>query len=130
MRFLQANFSLYSISAFLVLDTEGNRVLAKYYPRPKDASVPDSKFSSVKEQKAFEKGLWEKTKKPGGPFYVPPELFDLTRIRMVPPAPCRGCDIIRLTSGIIQALARFDFLHHRARHGERVDAHRSAECIF
>lgn len=49
------------------MDTEGNRVLAKYYPRPKDASVPDSKhFSSVKEQKAFEKGLWEKTKKPGG----------------------------------------------------------------
>jgi len=61
-----SNFSLYSISAFLVLDTEGNRVLAKYYPRPKDASVPDSKISSVKEQKAFEKGLWEKTKKPGG----------------------------------------------------------------
>ena len=54
----------------LVLDTEGNRVLAKYYPQPKDASVPDSKFSSVKEQKAFEKGLWEKTKKPGGPFVL------------------------------------------------------------
>lgn len=58
------------------MDTEGNRVLAKYYPRPKDASVPDSKISSVKEQKAFEKGLWEKTKKPGGPFVVgsPPAL--------------------------------------------------------
>ena len=52
------------------MDTEGNRVLAKYYPRPKDANVPDSKFSSVKEQKAFEKGLWEKTKKPGGPFVM------------------------------------------------------------
>jgi len=61
-----ANFSLYSISAFLALDTEGNRVLAKYYSRPKDAGGPDSKFAAVKEQKSFEKGLWEKTKKPGG----------------------------------------------------------------
>ena len=60
---------------FLVLDTEGNRVLAKYYPRPKEAGVPDLKqLSSVKEQKAFEKGLWEKTKKPGGPLYFAPEL--------------------------------------------------------
>lgn len=65
------NLSLYSISAFLVLDTDGNRVLAKYYrPRQSPLTIagPEAtkQLSTVKEQKAFEKGLWEKTKKPGG----------------------------------------------------------------
>ncbi|KAG8821782.1 Golgi-to-ER vesicle coat component [Serendipita sp. 401] len=64
------NFSLYSVAAFLVMDTDGHRVMAKYY-RPKhnplSTPLPDTKqLSSVKEQKAFEKGLWDKTKKPGG----------------------------------------------------------------
>lgn len=54
------NLSLYSVNAFLILDSEGHRVLAKYY-RPKNHSqdIP-------KDQRAFEKGLWQKTKKPGG----------------------------------------------------------------
>jgi hypothetical protein len=60
------NLSLYSVNAFLILDTEGNRVLAKYY-RPKSHPLGESKeFLTLKEQKAFEKGLWQKTKKPGG----------------------------------------------------------------
>lgn len=64
------NLSLYSVTAFIVLDTDGNRVMAKYY-RPKHnplvSPLPDTKqLVNVKEQKAFEKGLWEKTKKPGG----------------------------------------------------------------
>ena len=60
------NLSLYSVQAFVVLDTEGNRVLAKYY-RSKSQSQGESKdFLSLKEQKAFEKGLWQKTKKAGG----------------------------------------------------------------
>ncbi|KAF8911570.1 coatomer protein [Gymnopilus junonius] len=60
------NLSLYSVQAFIVLDTEGNRVLAKYY-RPKSHPQGESKdFLTLKEQKAFEKGLWQKTKKPGG----------------------------------------------------------------
>lgn len=64
------NLSLYSIAAFLIMDTDGNRVMAKYY-RPKHNPLtnplPDTKqLVNLKEQKAFEKGLWEKTKKPGG----------------------------------------------------------------
>lgn len=64
------NLSLYSVAGFLVLDTDGHRVLAKYY-RPKHnpllVPLPDTKqLSNIKEQKAFEKGLWEKTRKPGG----------------------------------------------------------------
>lgn len=51
------NLSLYTVDAVLVLDSEGHRVLAKYY-RPK--------FEPSKDQRAFEKGLWHKTKKPGG----------------------------------------------------------------
>lgn len=60
------NLSLYSIQAFVILDSEGNRVLAKYY-RPKSHPNGESKeFLTLKEQKAFEKGLWQKTKKAGG----------------------------------------------------------------
>ena len=64
--YVQPNLSLYSISAFLILDSDGGRVLAKYY-RPKHQPQLDNKaLSSLKEQRAFEKGLWEKTKKAGG----------------------------------------------------------------
>ena len=38
----------------LVLDTEGKRILAKYY---------GNDFATVKEQLAFEKNLFEKTKR-------------------------------------------------------------------
>lgn len=54
------NLSLYTVNAFLILDAEGHRVLAKYY-RPK--SHP---HDLPKDQRAFEKGLFQKTKKPGG----------------------------------------------------------------
>ena len=69
------NLSLYSVRAFVVLDTEGNRVLAKYY-RSKSHPQGESKdLLNLKEQKAFEKGLWQKTKKAGGEyswfFFVP-----------------------------------------------------------
>ena len=60
------NLSLYSVNAFIVLDTDGNRVLSKYY-RPKNHPLGESKeFLTLKEQKAFEKGLFQKTKKQGG----------------------------------------------------------------
>ena len=54
------NLSLYSIKAVVLLDAEGNRVLAKYY---------GSDYSNLKEQKAFEKGLFDKTKRAQGSFY-------------------------------------------------------------
>ncbi|KAL5483098.1 RET3 [Sanghuangporus weigelae] len=60
------NLTLYTTSAFLILDSDGHRVLAKYY-RPKGTPLAEVKgLSNAKEQKAFEKGLWEKTKKAGG----------------------------------------------------------------
>ncbi|KAI9256498.1 Longin-like domain-containing protein [Phascolomyces articulosus] len=51
------NLSLYSIKAVVLLDAEGNRVLAKYY---------GSDYSNLKEQKSFEKGLFDKTKRAQG----------------------------------------------------------------
>ncbi|KAI9365860.1 clathrin adaptor complex small chain-domain-containing protein [Pilaira anomala] len=51
------NLSLYSIKAVILLDAEGNRVLAKYY---------GTETTSVKQQKLFEKGLFDKTKRAQG----------------------------------------------------------------
>jgi hypothetical protein len=62
------NLSLYSIQAFVVLDTEGNRVLAKYYRSKSHPQGELKELSTLKDQKAFEKGLWQKTKKAGGAF--------------------------------------------------------------
>ncbi|KAH9889380.1 coatomer protein [Cubamyces lactineus] len=60
------NLSLYTVSAFLIIDTDGHRVLAKYY-HPKGHPNGDSKkLTTLKEQRAFEKGLFQKTKKAGG----------------------------------------------------------------
>ncbi|KAI8086551.1 Longin-like domain-containing protein [Halteromyces radiatus] len=47
------NLSLHSINAVILLDASGNRVLAKYY---------GSEHTTLKEQKAFEKGLFDKTR--------------------------------------------------------------------
>ncbi|KIY50316.1 snare-like protein [Fistulina hepatica ATCC 64428] len=67
------NLTLFTVSAFIILDSEGHRVLAKYYqPKAADAlSTLGAKaacgpLTTLKEQKAFEKGLWSKTKKAGG----------------------------------------------------------------
>lgn len=61
------NFTLYMIRAILILDSSGNRLFAKYceFPHaiPQTGYVHSNQYSTVKEQKAFEKGLWEKTKK-------------------------------------------------------------------
>jgi hypothetical protein len=82
------NLTLYSVNgnsilcsstdiiAILILDSDGNRILGKYYQPPHFASAPASTLPSkyittpqpnpyptVKEQKIFEKGLFEKTKK-------------------------------------------------------------------
>ncbi|KAG5640875.1 hypothetical protein DXG03_006761 [Asterophora parasitica] len=57
------NLSLYTVNAFIILDTEGHRVLAKYYRPP---AGQNTHLPTLKDQKAFEKALWQKTKKPGG----------------------------------------------------------------
>ena len=51
------NPSLYLIKAIVLLDSDGNRILGKYY---------DDQFPTVKEQKAFEKNLFVKTHKANG----------------------------------------------------------------
>ncbi|KZV66469.1 coatomer protein [Peniophora sp. CONT] len=64
------NLSLYSVNAFVVLDTDGHRVMAKYYnPKSRGYLGDDTAnkgLHSLKEQRAFEKGLFAKTKKAGG----------------------------------------------------------------
>ena len=61
-------------TAILILDSDGNRILGKYYSAPHLPSTPSiqsqyittpqpNPYPTVKDQKAFEKGLFEKTKK-------------------------------------------------------------------
>lgn len=68
------------MTALLILDSDGQRVLAKYYAPPHQQAVgtglvsdlgvgpggPGMGLSTLKEQKAFEKGIWEKVKRGGG----------------------------------------------------------------
>jgi coatomer subunit zeta len=64
------------VIAILVLDSEGERVLAKYYQPPHVSSTlqpplqsqyittpQPNPYPTVKDQRTFEKGLFEKTKK-------------------------------------------------------------------
>ena len=79
------NLSLYTVSALLILDTDGQRVLAKYYAPPHHDSTAGAGtggvaadlgvgaggpgmpgLTTIKEQKAFEKGLMEKIRRGGG----------------------------------------------------------------
>lgn len=60
------NLSLYTVSAFIITDTDGHRVLAKYYNAPGNTNASSKKLTTMKEQRAFEKGLFQKTKKAGG----------------------------------------------------------------
>ncbi|KAJ3257221.1 Coatomer subunit zeta-1 [Chytriomyces hyalinus] len=48
------SLSLYTIKAVIVLDSEGKRLLAKYY-------APD--YPTAKDQRVFEKALFDKTRK-------------------------------------------------------------------
>ena len=82
-----SNLSLYTISALLILDTDGQRVLAKYYAPPHNEAGGQSGtpglglvaelgvgaggpgmpgLTTLKEQKNFEKGLMEKIRRGGG----------------------------------------------------------------
>lgn len=65
LRIEEMNLTLYAITAFIILDTDGNRVLSKYYRQENNPSSSKG-LANTKEQRAFEKGLWQKTKKSGG----------------------------------------------------------------
>ena len=73
------------MTALLILDSDGNRVLAKYYAPPHQTApgtglVADlgagpggpgmGGLSNLKEQKTFEKSVWEKVRRGGGECYV------------------------------------------------------------
>lgn len=57
------NLDLHSVSAVILIDSDGNRLLAKYYTQD---SVTKKHFQSLKEQKSFEQAIWEKTRKQSG----------------------------------------------------------------
>lgn len=65
------NMSLFSINAILLLSADdSSRILAKYYSPPHIPSTPaggdypgKNPYPNLKDQKAFEKGLLEKTAK-------------------------------------------------------------------
>lgn len=88
------NLSLYTISAFIIIDTDGHRVLAKYYHPKSHPSGESQKFRTLKEQRAFEKGLWQKTKKAGGTCRPSPCVSSLIRA-----SAHRRHHSLRLTSG-------------------------------
>ncbi|KAK6502027.1 Golgi-to-ER vesicle coat component [Arthrobotrys musiformis] len=61
---MTANLSLFSINAILIIDQDGNRVLAKYYSAPHltTPGEPGSNpYPTLKDQQNFEKGLHQKT---------------------------------------------------------------------
>jgi hypothetical protein len=60
-----SNLSLYSVNAVLILDSEGQRILTKYYTRNPNSYVAKA-YPTVKEQKKFERGLFEKTSRGKG----------------------------------------------------------------
>lgn len=49
--------TLYSIKSIVILDSDGDRIFAKYY---------DNTYPTTKEQKAFEKNLFKKTNRANG----------------------------------------------------------------
>lgn len=70
---MPTNMTLFSVNAILILSTDDrSRILAKYYSaphaQPNNASTHPgmNPYSTLKEQKAFEKGLLEKTNKQSG----------------------------------------------------------------
>lgn len=48
---------MFSIAAILVLDGDGERIAAKHYT---------SELGTLKEQRAFEKSIWQKTYRANG----------------------------------------------------------------
>ena len=49
--------SLYTVKSIIILDSDGQRIVGKYY---------DDQFATIKEQKDFEKSLFAKTHKVNG----------------------------------------------------------------
>ncbi|CED84869.1 Vesicle coat complex COPI, zeta subunit [Phaffia rhodozyma] len=86
-----SNLTLYSATCLIILDSEGNRVIAKYWSPPhQPASVGQgvaaastlggNPFGTLKEQRAFEKNVCEKTRKGlADVLFLPPSSICLTK---------------------------------------------------
>ncbi len=55
------NLSLYAVTSVIILDNTGTRVFARYFQQPHNTTP--SPYPTLASQKAFESGLFEKTKK-------------------------------------------------------------------
>lgn len=62
---MSGNLGLYAIKALLILDSDANRLLAKYYTPPKQETLDDDNnaLATLKQQLQFEKALFKKTAK-------------------------------------------------------------------
>lgn len=104
------NLSLHQITAVLLIDNDSNRILAKYYQPahsdPKNPSTHKNPFQSLKEQRAFEATVWEKTRKQTGssfPPCFPDSQRDPTRVKAdseVVGKSLSSCHPVRLLSSI------------------------------
>ena len=66
--------ALRTVTAVVLIDSDGNRLFAKYYqPAHQDSKAPPMfrhPFQTLKEQRAFESGIWEKTRRATGPSWM------------------------------------------------------------
>lgn len=64
------NLQLNMVTAVILIDNDSNRILAKYFhpehTDPKHPSTAKPPFATLKEQRAFEAAIWEKTRKQTG----------------------------------------------------------------
>lgn len=64
------NLFLNSVTAIILIDSDSNRLLAKYFqPAHQDPKGPPQfkhPFQTLKEQRAFEASIWEKTRRATG----------------------------------------------------------------
>ncbi|ORY89267.1 coatomer protein [Leucosporidium creatinivorum] len=64
------NLHLNQVTAVLLIDSDGNRLLAKYYqPAHQDPKNPNQfkhPFQSLKDQRSFENQVWDKTRRANG----------------------------------------------------------------
>lgn len=62
-----SNLSLYTVTSLIILDNEGNRLYARYHKQPHvvpgETAEEDDEFSTHKQQRVFEKELFDKTYK-------------------------------------------------------------------
>lgn len=65
------NLQIQMVTAVILIDNDSNRILAKYFhpehQDPKQVNPPKHPFATLKEQRAFEAAIWEKTRKQSGP---------------------------------------------------------------